>query len=273
MKQFFLIIILSGSFFLSVINGQPGEVNSQVTLQKLFGRLQLYREDTDRLRINDSINNVIESFVRSDSVFSYNFSGLKFLGQISSPDSRFKIVTWNLLLTDTISRYFCYFILNSGKENKIFNLTTDYKEDRIRTDTIYTDKNWYGSLYYDLRPLKKEYKGSWMLLGIDYGNPSITRKIIDVLTFTPDGGIIFGKKLFETEKEIKFREVLEYSSDAVISLRFISDKKIVFDHLVPMSPGVKDNREYYVPDFSYDVYNFEKDMWKLSFDEDIRNKK
>ncbi len=120
--------------------------------------------------------------------------------------------------------------------------------DPVRTDTTYNEKDWYGALYYDLRPLKKENKGSWMILGIDYGNPSVTKKIIDVLTFTREGGLIFGKKWFAEGDAVKFREVLEYSHTAVISLRFISDKKIVFDHLVPIDPAMKGNREFYAPD-------------------------
>ena len=53
----------------------------------------------------------------------------------------------------------------------------------------------------------------------------------------------------------KFREVLEYSSEAVASLKFNNDKSIVFDHLVPVSAALKGKKEFYAPDYSYDAYN------------------
>jgi hypothetical protein len=71
----------------------------------------------------------------------------------------------------------------------------------------------------------------------------------------------------------KYREVLEYSSGAVASLKFLSDKSIVFDHLVPVSSDLKDRKEYYAPDFSYDAYELEKGLWKFKADIDARNKK
>ncbi len=43
---------------------------------------------------------------------------------------------------------------------------------------------------------EKESDNYWVILGIDFGNPSITRKIIDVVSFTPEGGIVFGRRLF-----------------------------------------------------------------------------
>jgi hypothetical protein len=59
----------------------------------------------------------------------------------------------------------------------------------------------------------------------------------------------------------------------VISLKFLSDKSIIFDHLVPISPALKGNKEFYGPDFSFDTYNLEKGVWKFNTDVDARNKK
>jgi hypothetical protein len=128
-------------------------------------------------------------------------------------------------------------------------------------------------LYYDFRAFKKDKVTYWILLGIDYGNPSITRKVIDVLSFAPDGKAYLGKKVFVSGKDSKFREVFEYSSGAVMSLRFVSDKMIVFDHLAPSSPALKGQKEFYGPDFSYDAYLLEKGLWHLKTNIDMRNKK
>jgi hypothetical protein len=273
MRRIIIIFILAGSTCFSTAEGQVPATDTSVILEKLFGRLVASNEDADRIRINDSIDLIIERYATSDTVFTHKFASLKYLGQITSRNSQLKIITWNLLLKDAKSRYYCYLIHNSGKKNLVYRLKGTYSEEPVRSDTIYSDKNWYGALYYDLRLFKKDNQSYWVLLGIDYGNPAITRKIIDVLSFAPDGRIIFGKKLFASGETAKYREVLEYSSGAVISLKFLTDKSIVFDHLVPVSPVYKGNKEYYGPDFSYDTYNLEKGIWRLKANIDVKNKK
>ncbi len=78
------------------------------------------------------------------------------------------------------------------------------------------------------------------MLGIDYGNPVITRKIIDVLSFAADDSILFGRKWFESGEVTRYRHVFEYASNGMMSLSFSSDKSIVFDHLVPVFQSQKD---------------------------------
>jgi hypothetical protein len=272
-RTVFILIFLIGSS-VPFLQGRTltGRTDTAAVLEKLFSRLVSSTADSARIRINDSIMVIIDSYAESDSVMRHKFDNMRFLGQIKSPDSKLKIITWNLLLSGLKSRYYCYFINRSGKTNKVYKLTGMYREEPARTDTTYTRDNWYGALYYDLRPVRQGNQIYWMLLGIDYGNPAITRKIIDVLSFTPEDSMIFGKKWFENGKVTKFREVLEYSSSAVITLKFLSDRSIVFDHLVPVSPDLKGKKEYYGPDYSYDSFNFEKGSWKLKINIDVRNK-
>ena len=112
----------------------------------------------------------------------------------------------------------------------------------------------------------------YLILGIDYGNSFISRKIIDVLSFGGDNNILFGLKCFTDGKIVVNRVVFEYASTAVMSLKFESDGIVVFDHLSPFSPELKGNRQFYGPDFSFDSYNFENDLWRLKTDIDIKNK-
>lgn len=274
MRNLLLYLIITVAISTSIVKGQAPVNDTPQVLEKLYGRLLSNYNDIDRLRINDSIRFIIDSYVKSDTVFNHRFKNLRYLGQITSPDSLLKIVTWNLVLGSGQSRYFCYFIRKTepGKENRIYRLTATYREEPVKTDTIYTEPDWYGALYYDIKPYIINDKKCWILLGIDYGNPSISRKIIEVLSFTPDASIIFGKKWFASGEKIKFREVFEYASTGMMSLRFISDISIVFDHLVPFSPVLKDDRQYYGSDYSFDAYNFENGLWRLKINVDARNK-
>jgi len=271
-KIFFILLIVS--FSTGVIRSQTSAVEMSRTLEKLFGRLRAVTGDSIRLRINDSIKSVVESYTVSDKVFSQTLSGLHYLGQITSPDALIKIITWNLVLTNEPGKYFCYFIRRSpdGNPNKVYSLTHDYDDKQILTDTIYDESDWYGALYYDIKPFYAENRRSWVLLGINYSNPLITRKVIDVLSFTPEDKILFGRKWFDSGGAIKFRHVLEYSSSAAITLRFSSEGTIIFDHLVPLPPEVNDERIYYGPDYSYDAYTFDNGIWNLSINVDARNR-
>lgn len=250
------------------------EHNSSDILNDLFGRLDGNYNDKDRIHINDSIKIILDGFVRSDSAFSYRFEDLKHLGQITSQDSLIKIVSWNLVLNDERGRYNCFLIRKQDKMkgNKVYELFGSYDEKTVRTDTTYTISDWYGALYYDIRPVVTDSVRYWILLGIDYGNPEISKKIIDVLSFNPDGSLILGKKCFDSGKNISFRAVFEYASNAMMSLRFRSDNSVIFDHLVPFTPSKQDDHRFYGPDYSFDAYYFLNGIWKLTINVDARNK-
>jgi hypothetical protein len=269
----FLLILLF-LFFTPYAKCQVSEKETSQLLEELFDRLVDNHNDSLRIRINDSIILNLDGYIKSDTVFNHRFTNLRHLGQITSPDSLLKIITWNLILENEPSRYYCYFIRkqSTGKGNKIFRLSAGYNKNQIRSDSTYTESNWYGALYYEIRPDKIGNQDCWIILGIDYGNPDITRKIIDVISFTNDGSILFGQKCFSSGEDLKFRVVFEYSSSATMSLRFRTDNSIVFDHLVSFSQNSRDDRQYYAPDYSFDAYNFENGLWKLKINVDVRNK-
>jgi hypothetical protein len=274
MKKIILGIILAAFISNGLTKSQTSPDEMSVTLEKLYGRLISRSEDIDRLRINDSIKSIIESYVASDKVFTHRFSNLRYLGQISSSDSLIRIITWNLILKNEPSRYFCYFIRRSinGNANSVYRLIRSYDEKPIMTDTIYNQSNWYGALYYDIKPSFTDNKRCWVLLGINYSNPLITRKIIEVLSFTPENNLIFGKKWFHSDGNLKYRHVFEYSANGIMSLRFKSESSIVFDHLVPLPPSENDDHLYYGPDYSFDAYIYQKGLWNLTINVDARNK-
>lgn len=274
MRKILVTLLLTGIFSISAVEGQVSGSGAGIVLESLFNRLNMNIDDQNRIMINDSIRLILDEYVKSDSVFTSGFPGIRNLGQITDPGSRLKIITWNLVLDESPGRYFCYLVLRKrgSKVNNVYRLSSEYNANAIRTDTTYSDRNWYGALYYDMRPVKKDRNNSWIFLGLDYGNPVKTRKVIEVVTFSPDE-ILFGRKWFSSAKELKYREVLEYANSAVMSLKFRSGRSVVFDHLVPLSAELKGQKEFYVPDFSFDAYDFEKGLWKFKEDVDVRNKK
>ncbi len=269
-----LLYIIIIAFITGQAETQVSGQNVQAELATLFTRLEKVNEDSTRIRINDSIRLIIDSYVSSDSVFKHRFTNIRYLGQITSSDKMLKIITWNLILKNSANRYFCYFIRKGrrGNNNTVYRLTGVNSGDPVRTDTTYSANNWYGALYYDLRPVKVNRDVNYVLLGIDFGNNIVSRKIIDVLGFTQNGELIFGRKWFEAGNEIKFRVVFEYDATGVMSLKFRSAKSIVFDHLAPLSSGRKEEQQSYGAEFSFDSYIYKDGIWKFKRNVDVRNK-
>jgi hypothetical protein len=272
-KEIMILVFFVASCF-SPITGQRNKPDISADLERIFSRLLENLNSQEKLAINDSLRLIIGSYASSDTVFNHRFNNLRYLGQITSPDSLIKIIAWNLILEDGENRYFSYLIRRSAKTGpgKVYKISGLHRDSPISSDTIYSLSNWYGALYYDVKPFILNGQVYYVILGIDFGNSFITRKIIDVLSFDPKNEIVLGMKCFTDGKEIKPRIVFEYSSNAVMSLRFNNDVSIVFDHLSPSSPENKDNRQFYGPDFSYDSYNLENGQWRLKTNIDIRNK-
>jgi hypothetical protein len=274
MKKVLLLSLLSAFTANFVVSGQESSGNPN-SLEFMFERLKTATDDSIRLMINDSIKTVIGNYVRSDSVFGHAFRGVRSLGQITSPDSRIKIITWNLVLNNGNGWYFCYLVKRNPKNRDIavYRLQRQYSPEQISTDTTYSASDWYGALYYDVRPCPYNGRQSWILLGINYGDTLVTRKVIDVLSFSASGTPVFGWKWFNTGKGVYYRYVVKYASNGVVSLRFSSPHTIVFDHLEPVPPLANDGRIYFGSDYSFDSFTFKDGIWSLAMNIDVRNKR
>lgn len=271
MRQLILITVI-----LVFISGEIAECQDKNDvprqLEVLYHRLIVNYDDQVRIRISDSINVILDEYVKSDTVFTRRFTNLRYLGEIVSPDSVVKIISWNLVLQNQPGKYFCYFIKKQrkGEKNLIYSLSTAYNEMPAYTDTTYSCSDWYGALYYAINPVVNDNNTFWMLLGIDYGNQEITRKIIDVLSFKSDSSLVLGKNWFISDDKRNYRVVFEYASTARMTLRFRSDSSVVFDHLVPFSSSKSGMLN--APEYSFDAYEFKNGKWRLVRSVDVRNR-
>jgi hypothetical protein len=268
MKNFTSYLLLT-FLFAGVLCAQEKYPVQNDVITGLFSRLTESTNDPERQQINDSIKQFAREYAASETVFSFNYDA-RYLGQVTSPDSLVKIITWNLLLESGKNEFFCFLVkkeTNTG--NSISELTGEFSDKPLLSDTTYTISDWYGALYYDIHPLPDGKKNCWVVLGLDYGSSDISRKIVDVISFEGQKPV-FGKKLFRDPEGLKYRHVFEYSSLGSMTLRFASDSTIVFDHLVPIFQDR--GKTYLGPDFSYDSYTFSDGKWIFKLNVDARNK-
>lgn len=273
LRPYLILMCLLGFFYNARAQKLSYDVRS--ALEDLFNRISNTRDDNDRQQLNDSVQLLIDSYVISDSVMTSSFKHLRYPGQITSSDSRIKIITWNLVLRDGTNKYFLYIIRKGekGNSNRVYKLTGQNRRVPPEPDKIYTEKDWYGALYYAVQPFKTDLGTSYILLGLDFGDPFTSRKIIDVLSFNNNGDLEFGKDCFLRGDKLKAREVIEYSAEGVITLRIESKKEIVFDHIVPFSSGHETAEDNLGSGLTFDGYILKKGIWRFISNIDVKNRK
>src|SRR6185436_1394299 len=205
-----------------------------------------------------------EELLNNPESFKYAFDSLKNVSVLSPGDKTIRIYTWCVpAVSKDQYNYFGFVQLYDKKLNKInlFALRdTMLPTEEAEKKSLNAD-SWFGSLYYKI--IEGKFKGDkiYTLLGWRGNNRLTTIKVIDILIINK-GRPKFGAPLFKTEKGFKHRIIFEYTSQAVMSLRYNERKKmIVFDHLSPVNPGLKGRYESYGPDMSYDAYKFKGGKW------------
>lgn len=232
--------------------------------------------------VNDSIEqerfaacrSLITKLVRSlktENSYHYPFERLKSISILAPPDSSFRIFTWQLFVNDSTYRYYGAIQMNRAKLQlfPLVDRSIDVGEEPNLTTLEISPDQWYGMLYYALRPFETRDGPKYLLFGYDAYTFFQKRKVIDVLSFGKDGKPVFGAPVFYPESDTtkrkvdgEYRLLFEYLSGAGVRVNWDEQYQMVlFDHLIPMpnpyGPGMA-----YVPDGSYDGLKFEKGRWK-----------
>jgi hypothetical protein len=275
MKYYTYILIALLTSLTCGTKAQTKTSGTVASLDSLFARIVRSRDDVRKVQLNDSIRTIIDGYVLSDSVMSHRFSTIRYLGQISSSDASLKIINWNLALRDGSNRYFCYVIRKGekGKTNKIYRFNGTDSEEAPATDKIYSLADWYGGIYYAVQPFKRDGKIHYLVLGLNNNNVYVTRKIIDVISFGKNDDIEFGSPCFFRNKSEASRVVFEYSGEAVVSLRMLNPKTVIFDRLASHAGNNAKSADTMGAEYRFDGFTFKKGSWSFITNVDARNDK
>jgi len=271
MFRYILIITL---FFSATVKAQLGAQNYKfLQLQedslKYYSHEMIFDSFAENRFHYDSI--FIRSLVKSLKTpysFEYPFDSVVTISKLYAPDSTFRIFTWE------IQRDESYYhqdgaIQMKTKDGalKLFPLFDASDFAGVPTDSVRTNKNWIGAIYYNV--VMKEYKGKkyYTLFGYDDNDMSATRKWLEVLTFDANGQPVFGGNYFDyVNDEIKApqpvnRFLFEYEKDARARLVYDSDlNMIVFDHLI--SESNEPQKKYtLIPDGDYEGFKWNNGKW------------
>lgn len=243
----------------------------EIRLEGLGKTMIISSDEKERLT---SAYHFVKTFVRAlriQNSYFYNFDTIKNISVLTSPDNKFRVITWNLVLDNEAFRNYGVIQLNPDYIKTVADTTNlrpyypliDKSElYKNALDTTATNEHWFGAIYYKIVANTYKKQTYYTLLGWDGNTRLSNKKLVESLYFennTPTfGAPIFDLKDNRFKKPLK-RMIFEFNNSASMVLRFETDKQIlVQENVAPPRPQDYGHPETYVPDGSYDFYKFSK---------------
>ena len=261
----FLLVLGCASFVSAQVNVLAED---EANLLPLLEALRSAENNQEKEAKNKAFKTELAKVLEKDGALTYPFSQLTTVGFIDSPDKQMRIVNYNIEQDDLTQKYTC-FIVHYDKRKKE-QYVTELKDNSFGMPTqpteILSSDEWYGALYYKIIPIDKGSKTIYTVLGWDYYGPSSQVKLIDAIYFT-GSSVKLGSPIFKIGKTTQKRVFFEHSKKTSMALNYEENRgRIIFDHLSPESPNLKNYRSYYVPDMSYDAFELQSNKWVLQED-------
>ena len=226
-------------------------------------------DENEKLLANQEFVNILKRTLKLKISFDFAFDSLKTISILQSPDNYFKIYNWFIENDDNTYRFYAMIQFKNTKNDVIF--LNDNSDDILNVEQAeLSSDNWYGCLYYNI--IKNKAKKSYTIIGWDGNNEFSSKKIIDVVRFNRNY-VKFGAPIFKDDKQkSKKRVIIEYNDQSPVSVQFNKkSKQIIFNNLVPQKKELEGIKAYYVPDGSFNAYEYKKGKWWLIKDIDARN--
>jgi hypothetical protein len=134
------------------------------------------------------------------------------------------------------------------------------------TDSVRSNRNWIGAVYY--RIIEKKYNGRnfYTLLGFDDFSLESNKKWMEVLHFNENEEPVFGGPFISfredtAKKQAHARFNIEYKKEAITTFNYDSSMDmIIYDHLVPEEDDTL-RFDTYIPDGDYEGFKWKDGVW------------
>jgi len=262
----FILVLFSSTVFSQKNDTKLREKEQELSL--LLNELRSTKGDDKINELNEKFRKEFGKALEIDGSFEFPFTALRSIGKIHSQDKLVRVITWNIQYEDLSHNYFSFIMKKDDRRNRIYTTELQRVKQPFRmiADQSVTQDNWYGALYYGIVDVERRNRTYYTLLGYDANNQASSIKLVDVLYFTGSKPN-FGYPFFSTNEGRERRVIFEHSNKATMSLKYDDEReKIIFDHLTPESPGLREFRSHYIPDMSYDALNWDGKQWVLEED-------
>ena len=245
------------------------------TLKIMAHQIMNAETEAEKRIANTAFITNLTEVLQYEKSFKFPFDSLPTIARITSPDNTFRIFNWLLKKDNGSYEYFgiVHYHNKKRKRYEIIPLVDNSANIRNAEQQDLDAKNWYGGLYYQIAYIKKTGRKYYTLLSWDGNDGYSTKKIMDIMYFSGKNKIKFGLPIFKkNKKESQKRVILEYDSKTSISVKYHNkEQRIVFNHLVPPRKDLAGLEEYYIPEGTFNAYQYNKGKWWLQQDVDIRN--
>ncbi len=222
----------------------------------------------DRYRADSFFTRGLIKALRIPNSFYYPFDSILTVSRLYSPDSVFRIFTWQLVKDSSSCRQKGAIQMKTEDGSlKLIPLYDNSDDSQNPVDSIRTNKRWIGAIYYKIILKTFNNKNYYTLLGFDENNEYSNKKWIEVLTFDAKGEPLFGGRFFQyANDELKppqpaFRFCLEFKEDGRARMNYDPEMDaIVFDHLISENKKPS-KRETLVPDGDYEAFKWNAGIW------------
>jgi len=220
----------------------------------------------NRLDADSMFTRVLVRALRTKNSFHYPFDSLQTVSILYSPDSLFRIFTWQLVINENVIRQHGAIQMKTYDGSlKLYPLIDKSDVTTNVQDTIGNHFGWIGAIYYKIIVKRSSNQNYYTLLGFDENNIRSSRKIIEVLSFANDEPV-FGGRYFSYEDDAVFRSahsryIMEYKKEAGPRLNY--DKEldmIIVEHLVSESKEPA-KKWTLVGDGDYEGFKWKNGKW------------
>jgi len=273
-KPFYISIIFCLAFVLQVDAQKISKddtrilIEKQDSLAKLGLTLVEAQEAGDRFRADSLFTRVLVRSLKVKNSFYFNFDSLVTISRIYSPDSTFKLFTWQVSKDENTHRRHGAIQMRTADGNlRLFPLVDRGFIIENQQDTVTNNEWWIGSIYYKI--IKKEHLGKafYTLLGYDENTIRSTKKRMEVMQFNESGIPVFGGNFFSFAKDTipkknQSRFWIEYKKDGNGRVLYDEDLDIIiYDHLI--SETNEPAKKYtYIPDGDYEAFKWVNGQWQ-----------
>ena len=172
------------------------------TLKNLSMHLNTDSLPQQRMLADSAFTKVLVRSLQVKHSFLFPFDSIRGVSKIYSPDSLFRIITWNISYNDYYSRQRGAIQFRTSDGSLKLTPLRDASEFTDKPqDSVRTRSNWIGAMYYNM--VKTEHKGKsyYTLFGFDNNSAQSSMKWVEVMHFNEKKEPVFGGPFFTYEDD------------------------------------------------------------------------
>jgi hypothetical protein len=224
---------------------------------------------SERVTADSSFTRGLVRALKTPYSFNHKFDSLITVSTLFSPDSTFKIFTWQLLAEDEKSYRQKGAIQMNTKDGslQLIPLFDCSEFTDAPTDSVRDVKHWIGAIYYKIIPKKFNNKTYYTLLGLDGNNAVTHKKWMDVMYFDNDNKPVFGGNFFVYKndefkpKQPTSRFVIEYKKESIVKMNYDIDLDLIIFATLISEENDPTKKETLVPYGTYEGFKWDKGKW------------